>query len=440
MYTSGTDVRGVIRMQNEPLAYRMRPKTIDEIAGQKEVIGPQTALYRMIKNGHVPSMLLYGEPGIGKTSLAYAIAGTTKLPFIALNATASGKKDVEAVVAESRMTGKVLLFLDEIHRFNKLQQDTLLPHVESGAIVLIGATTENPFHDVNPAIRSRCGEIKQLSRLEPEDLLELIKRALSDKERGLGRMSISISDDQLLKIAEGVNGDARKALTVLESVISASDETDGVISVEDWLIDNLVGRIGLFGDKKGSHFYNLLSALQKSIRGSDVNAGVYYLAHLLEIGDLIAVSRRLLVMAYEDIGLASPEVGPHVLAATEAAVRLGMPEARIPLANAVVEMCLASKSNSAYKAIDAAISAINAGKTGDIPLHLRDTHYAGSADLGHVGYHYPHATPVGSFGGWVDQHYLPEKIQDVEFYKPVLAGDEKKMAGIYEKLRGFRKK
>lgn len=440
MYTSGTDVRGVIQMQNEPLAYRMRPKTIDEIAGQKEVIGPQTALYRMIKNGHVPSMLLYGEPGIGKTSLAYAIAGTTKLPFIALNATASGKKDVEAVVAESRITGKVLLFLDEIHRFNKLQQDTLLPHVESGAIVLIGATTENPFHDVNPAIRSRCGEIKQLTRLEPEDLLELIKRAISDEERGLGRMSITISEEQLLKIAEGVNGDARKALTVLESVISASDETDGVITVEDWLIDNLIGRIGLFGDKKGSHFYNLLSALQKSIRGSDVNAGVYYLAHLLEIGDLVAVSRRLLVMAYEDIGLASPEVGPHVLAATEAAVRLGMPEARIPLANAVVEMCLASKSNSAYKAIDAAISAINAGKTGDIPLHLRDTHYAGSADLGHVGYLYPHATPVGSFGGWVDQHYLPDKIQDAEFYTPVLAGEEKRMAGIYEKLKEFKKK
>ena len=427
-------------MHNEPLAFRMRPRNIDEIAGQKDIIGEKTALYRMIKNGHIPSMLLYGEPGIGKTSLAHAIAGTCDLPFIALNATVSGKKDVESVVAESRITGKVLLFLDEIHRFNKLQQDTLLPHVESGAIVLIGATTENPYHDVNPAIRSRCGEIRQLSRLEPADLLEVLHNALADEERGLGKMAIDITDEQITLIAEGVNGDARKALTVLESVISASDETDGKTIVEDWLIENLLGRIGLFGDKKGSHFYNLLSALQKSVRGSDVNAAMYYLANLLEIGDLVAVSRRLLVMAYEDIGLASPEVGPHVLAATEAAVRLGMPEARIPLANAVIEMCLASKSNSAYKAFDAAVKAINEGKTGDIPLHLRDAHYAGAAELGHVGYKYPHDTPLGSFGGWVNQQYLPDKLVGTEFYKPVGAGEEKKLAAIYEKLKEFRKK
>lgn len=427
-------------MHNEPLAFRMRPRNIDEIAGQKDIIGEKTALYRMIKNGHIPSMLLYGEPGIGKTSLAHAIAGTCDLPFIALNATVSGKKDVESVVAESRITGKVLLFLDEIHRFNKLQQDTLLPHVESGAIVLIGATTENPYHDVNPAIRSRCGEIRQLSRLEPEDLLEVLHNALADEERGLGKMEIDIKDEQVTLIAEGVNGDARKALTVLESVISASDETDGRTIIEDWLIENLLGRIGLFGDKKGSHFYNLLSALQKSVRGSDVNAAMYYLANLLEIGDLVAVNRRLLVMAYEDIGLASPEVGPHVLAATEAAIRLGMPEARIPLANAVIEMCLASKSNSAYKAFDAAVKAINEGKTGDIPLHLRDAHYAGAAELGHVGYKYPHDTPLGSFGGWVNQQYLPDKLVGTEFYKPVGAGEEKKLAAIYEKLKEFRKK
>ena len=426
-------------MHNEPLAYRMRPRTIDEIAGQQDIIGPQTALYRMIKNGHVPSMLLYGEPGIGKTSLAHAIAGTSDLPFIALNATVSGKKDVEDVVAESRMTGKVLLFLDEIHRFNKLQQDTLLPHVESGAIVLIGATTENPYHDVNPAIRSRCGEIRQLSRLEPEDLIEVLRNALEDEERGLGKMAVAITDDQIATIAEGVNGDARKALTVLESVISASDETDGQTVIEDWLIENLLGRIGLFGDKKGSHFYNLLSALQKSVRGSDVNAAMYYLANLLEVGDLVAVNRRLLVMAYEDIGLAAPEVGAHVLAATDAAVRLGMPEARIPLANAVIEMCLASKSNSAYRAFDAAVKAINEGKIGDIPLHLRDAHYAGAAELGHVGYKYPHDTPVGSFGGWTNQQYLPDKIKDLEFYKPVIAGEEKKLAAIYERLKEFRK-
>lgn len=427
-------------MHNEPLAYRMRPKNIDEVAGQQHIIGKDTALYRLISKGHVPSMLLYGEPGIGKTSLAYAIAGTSHLPFIALNATVSGKKDVEQVVAEARITGKVILFLDEIHRFNKLQQDTLLPHVEKGAIVLIGATTENPFHDVNPAIRSRCGEILQLNRLEPADLIILLQRALHDEDRGLGKMSIEMNDEQILKIAEGVNGDARKALTLLESIISASDEEDGKVIVEDWLIDNLIGRIGLVGDKKGSHHYNLLSALQKSVRGSDVNAAIFYLANLLETGDLIAVSRRLLVMAYEDIGLAAPEVGAHVLAATEAAVRLGMPEARIPLANAVIEMCLASKSNSAYKAVDAAVKAINDGKTGDIPLHLRDTHYAGAAELGHEGYRYPHDTPIGTFGGWVNQQYLPDKIKQAEFYEPVLAGEEKRLAGIYERLKDFRNK
>lgn len=427
-------------MQNEPLAFRMRPNKLDEIAGQQDIIGKHTPLYKMIANGHVPSMLLYGEPGIGKTSLAYAISGTSNLPFVALNATRSGKKDIEDVVAESRITGKVLLFLDEIHRFNKLQQDTLLPHVESGAIVLIGATTENPFHDVNPAIRSRCGEIKQLKRLTSNDLLTLIKRALSDDKRGLGRQTIHISDEQQLKIADAANGDARKALTILESVVSASDEEDGVTTVDDALLQNLVDRIGVFGDKKGSHFYNLLSALQKSVRGSDVNAAMYYLAHLLENGDLVAVSRRLLVMAYEDIGVANPSVGAHVLASIQAAERLGLPEARIPLANAVVEMCLSEKSNSAYKAIDSAIASIHAGKVGEIPNHLRDTHYAGAATLGHEGYMYPHNTPIGSFGGWVNQTYLPDNLLESKFYEPVLAGEEKKLAGIYQKLETFKQK
>ncbi len=418
----------------------MRPQKLEEVAGQKDVIGKHTPLYKMIVNGHVPSMLLYGEPGIGKTSLAYAIAGTSNLPFIALNATRSGKKDIEDVVAESRITGKVLLFLDEIHRFNKLQQDALLPHVESGAIVLIGATTENPFHDVNPAIRSRCGEIKQLKRLSSEDLLTLVQRALRDEHKGLGRLTIQITEEQQMKIADSANGDARKALTILESVVSASDEENGIIIIEDALLQNLVERIGVFGDKKGSHFYNLLSALQKSVRGSDVNAAMYYLAHLLENGDLVAVSRRLLVMAYEDIGMANPAVGTHVLASIQAAERLGLPEARIPLANAVVEMCLSEKSNSAYKAIDAAIASIHAGKVGDIPSHLRDTHYAGAAALGHEGYLYPHNTPIGSFGGWVNQTYLPDNLIGTKYYEPVLAGEEKKLAGIYQKIETFKQK
>lgn len=424
-------------MHNEPLAFKMRPKTIDDIVGQQSIIGKNTPLYKMIENDHVPSILLYGPPGVGKTSIANAIAGSAKLPFFSLNATQAGKKDIEQVVMDARMSGKVILFIDEIHRFNKLQQDALLPHVENGSIVLIGATTENPFHDVNPAIRSRCGEILQLERLKTEDVVNLLKRALKDEERGLGKLPIEASEEQLVKMAEASNGDARKALTLLESVYYASDEVNGVTQFNNNAIEALAKRVGVYGDKGGSHFYNLLSALQKSVRGSDVNAALYYLAHLLESGDLIAVCRRLLVMAYEDIGLANPAVGAHVQAATEAAIKLGMPEARIPLATAVVEMCLSDKSNSAYKALDAAIQAISEGKTGPIPNHLKDTHYAGAAVLGHGGYAYPHNTPLGTFGGWVKQQYLPDELIGTEFYKPVIAGEEKRMAAIYEKLKKF---
>ena len=426
-------------MHNEPLAYKMRPRNLDEIVGQQAIIGKDSALYKMIANGHVPSMLLYGPPGIGKTSIASAIAGSSKLPFFALNATHAGKKDVEQVVMDARVSGKVILFLDEIHRFNKLQQDTLLPHVENGSIVLIGATTENPFHDVNPAIRSRCGEILQLERLTIEDVASLLKQAIEDDERGLGKLNVAATEEQLNKIAEACNGDARKALTLLESVYYASDEVDGETKLNDRAIEQLAKRIGVYGDKGGSHFYNLLSALQKSVRGSDVNAALYYLGHLLESGDLVAVCRRLLVMAYEDIGLANPAVGAHVNAATDAAQKLGLPEARIPLATAVVEMCLSDKSNSAYKALDAAIATIHSGQTGDIPNHLKDAHYAGAKVLGHVGYQYPHDTPIGTFGGWVDQQYLPDELMGTEFYKPVIAGEEKRMAGIYEKLKSFKK-
>lgn len=427
-------------MNTEPLAFRMRPKNLDEIIGQNEIIGKQTSLYKMIKNGHVPSMLLYGEPGIGKTSIAYAIAGTTKIPFIALNATTAGKKDIEAVVDETRLTGQVILFLDEIHRFNKAQQDYLLPHVERGDIILIGATTENPFHDVNPAIRSRCGQIKQLTRLSVAETITLLQRALSDEKNGLGKMDIRITEEQIKKIALNSNGDARKSLTLLESAVYSSTRDEDTYIIEDEVIDDLGGNVGVYGDKKGTNFYNLLSALQKSIRGSDVHASLYYLAHLLEVGDLVAVNRRLLVIAYEDIGLANPSVGNNVLAAVTASERLGLPEARIPLSVAVVEMCLSSKSNSAYKALDQAISDIRSGKVGDIPKHLRDAHYSGSKDLGHVGYKYPHDYPIGTFGGWVKQDYLPGNLKGTKYYDPIESGEEKRLAAIYERLEQFKNK
>jgi len=428
-------------LEHEPLAYRMRPTHIDEIVGQDEVIGKHTGLYKMIKNGYVPSMLLYGEPGTGKTSIAYAIAGTTKLPFFALNATTAGKKDIEMVVEETRIQGKVILFLDEIHRFNKAQQDFLLPHVERGDIVLIGATTENPFHDVNPAIRSRCGQIKQLKRLEPQDLAKLLRRALRDEKKGLGKYSIIISDQQIENIAIGAGGDARRALTLLELIVQASTQNEqGEIIIEDETIADFIEDVGVYGDRKGSHFYNLLSALQKSIRGSDVNAALYYLAHLLETGDLVAVNRRLLVIAYEDIGLADPQVGTNVLAAVMASERLGLPEARIPLAVAVVQMCLSTKSNSAYKALDRAIQDIKKGRVGEIPKYLRDAHYQGAKVLGHVGYKYPHDFPIGTFGGWVNQEYLPENLIGTEYYQPVLAGKERQLGAIYNKLKEFKRK
>ncbi|MFD2213848.1 replication-associated recombination protein A [Metabacillus endolithicus] len=426
-------------MNGEPLAFRMRPKTIDEVVGQKDIIGEKTSLYKMIKNGYVPSMLLYGEPGVGKTSIAFAIAGTTSIPFIALNATTAGKKDVEAVVEETRLTGKVILFLDEIHRFNKAQQDYLLPHVERGDIILIGATTENPFHDVNPAIRSRCGQIKQLTRLTVDDIELLLQRALKDEKNGLGMMSIQISEEQVKKIAYGANGDARKSLTLLESIVYSSTKEGDTYIVEDSIINDLTGNAGVYGDKKGTHFYNLLSSLQKSIRGSDVDAALYYLAHLLETGDLVAVNRRLVVIAYEDIGLANTSVGNNVLSAVIASERLGLPEARIPLSVAVVEMCLSSKSNSAYKALDMAITDVRTGKVGEIPMHLRDGHYAGSKVLGHVGYKYPHDHPIGTFGGWVQQEYLPSNLKGTKYYEPTEAGEEKRLSAIYYKLEQFKK-
>lgn len=421
----------------EPLAVRMRPRTIDEIVGQTHIIGPHTALYKMIHNGYVPSMLLYGEPGVGKTSLAYAIAGTVNREFFALNATTSGKKEMEEVVATAKMVGNVILFIDEIHRFNKAQQDYLLPNIENGLITLIGATTENPFHEVNPAIRSRCGQIKQLKRLTPEEVIILLRRALQDKTRGLGAFSVDINDRLLQIIADGTNGDARSALNVLEAVVYAGKEKDGRIVVDEQTVLDCVEKKGFTHDKKGDTYYSLLSAFQKSIRGSDVDAALHYLARLLEGGDLAAVCRRLLVIAYEDIGLANSLMGVKVNAAIQAVERLGLPEARIPLAVVTVELCLSAKSNSAYKALDKAIADVQKGKIGDIPAHLKDAHYEGASVLGHgKGYLYPHDYP----NSWVSQQYLPNGLEGVQYYRPKENGEEKHYAKVYNRLCDLRRK
>lgn len=416
----------------------MRPKSLDEVVGQDHLTLPGTSFYRMIQDGHIPSMILYGEPGIGKTSIAYAIAGSTNKHFIALNATTAGKKDIEQVVDEARMYNGVILFLDEIHRFTKSQQDYLLPHVESGLVTLIGATTENPFHDVNPAIRSRCNQLKQLKPIAPPDIMKVLKRAIEDTERGLGKLSIEITEQQLEQIANGTNGDVRSSLNVLEDIVHASNQMNGTHVVEDETIREFLTNKGFSHDKTGSAHYNVLSGLQKSIRGSDVDSALHYLARLIEAGDLTSICRRLIVIAYEDCGLAS-DMGYKTYIACEASKAVGFPEARIILGTIVIEMCLSAKSNSGYIAIDQALSDVRNGAYYDIPDHLKDSHYSGAKKLGHgIGYIYPHDFPLGSFGGWVKQQYLPNELKDRQYYEPKEAGKEKTLGAIYLKLRQMK--
>ena len=429
-------------MKHEPLAYRMRPTHIHDVAGQKHIIGKNTPLYNMIIAGKVPSLLLYGEPGIGKTSIANAIAGTIDTPFELINATTSGKKDIENVVKKAEKEGAMILAIDEVHRFNKVQQDALLPHVESGLITLIAMTTENPFHSVLPAVRSRCSMIKQLTRLEISDIVDLLKRALNDKERGLGGMNIQVSDEILERIASGTNGEVRSALNVLEmSTYASTKAEEGAIVVEQEVVDQFLENKGFNHDKDGDGHYNVLSALQKSIRGSDVDAALHYLARLIEAGDDTSIIRRLKVIAFEDIGIASKETVNFVCHACDSVRELGFPEARIPLANAVVALCLAPKSNSSYVALDAAIADIKSGQVGEIPMWLRDSHYASASKLGHgVDYLYPHSRQIGTFGGWVPQQYLPDKLKERQYYHPLEAGQEKQMKQIYTKLKEFAEK
>lgn len=422
-------------MYNEPLAFRMQPKKIEDIVGHQNIIGPTSRIYKMIQKNYVPSMIFYGPPGTGKTSIATAIAGSIDLPFYTLNATESGVKDIENIIKEADFLQKVVLFVDEIHSFNKSQQDKLLPYVANGKIILIGATTENPFHNVNPAIRSRCNEIIQLENLTIQDLTLCLKKALTDKVNGLGNQHILIKDEFLERIAVLGGGDVRKTYNILESLVYSGDETtEGIVVTDDMLVA-MEKSYATYSDNKGSHFYNLLSALQKSVRGSDVDASLYYLAHLLESGDLIATCRRILVMAFEDISNANNECATNVKASVDSALMLGMPEARIPLAKAIVEMCLSEKSNSAYKSLDRAIELARKESVAKIPMHLRDAHFKGAKTLGHTGYKYPHDTPLGEFGGWVKQQYLPDEHKDKEFYIPTNAGNEKRMAAIHHKLK-----
>ncbi|EFV77448.1 replication-associated recombination protein A [Cytobacillus oceanisediminis] len=419
-------------MNIKPLAFRMRPRTIDEIIGQEHLVSEGKIIYRMVQAKQLSSMILYGPPGIGKTSIASAIAGSTKYAFRTLNAVTNNKKDMEVVAAEAKMSGKVILLLDEVHRLDKGKQDFLLPYLENGSITLIGATTSNPYHAINPAIRSRC-QIFELKPLSADDIKKALTRALLDKERGLGNRQTEVTDDALTHLATASNGDVRSSLNALElAVLSTKEDEEGIIKIDLSVAEECIQRKSFTHDKDGDAHYDVLSGFQKSIRGSDVNAALHYLGRLIEAGDLQSISRRLLVIAYEDIGLASPQAGARTLAAIETAERIGFPEARIPLANAVIELCLSPKSNSAYTALDSAIADIRAGKSGEVPHHLKDAHYKGAKELGRgIGYLYPHDYETG----WVKQQYLPDRIKNKVYYQPKKTGKfEQALASVYEKL------
>ncbi|MFB9770200.1 replication-associated recombination protein A [Lactiplantibacillus modestisalitolerans] len=416
----------------QPLAYRMRPKTIEDVVGQQQLVGPGKIIARMVTAKRLSSMILYGPPGTGKTSIASAIAGSTKYAFRMLNAATDSKKQLQIVAEEAKMSGTVILLLDEIHRLDKTKQDFLLPHLESGRIILIGATTENPYISINPAIRSRT-QIFQVFPLTPADIEQAVERALTDEKNGLGQQNVTVDPAAMHHLCTATNGDLRSALNGLElAVLSTPAATDGTITITQPIIEECLQKKALSADKDGDAHYDVISAFQKSIRGSDVNAALHYLARLVEAGDLKSIMRRLMVIAYEDVGLANPPACTHTVAAVQAADQLGFPEARIPLADAVIELALSPKSDSGISAVDAAITKVQAGHFGDIPAHLKDAHYKGAEKLGHgVGYDFPHNHP----GDWVAQQYLPDAIKHDQYYQPKQNGRyETALGEQYQKL------
>lgn len=402
-------------MKNQPLAYRMRPTCLEEVVGQQHLVAPGKIIARMIAAKQLSSMILYGPPGIGKTSIASAIAGTTKYAFRTLNAATDTKKELQIVIEEAKMSGTVILLLDEIHRLDKPKQDFLLPHLENGRVILIGATTENPYIAINPAIRSRT-QIFELIPLTPEEIHQALKRALTDETKGLGQYNVEITDGAMHTLTHFSNGDVRSSLNALElAVKSTLENEDGKIIITEEIAGNCLQRKVFAHDKNGDQHYDVISAFQKSIRGSDVDAALHYMARLIEAGELITLIRRLLVIAYEDIGLANPAGASRAVLAVQAAEKLGLPEARIPLANAVIELALSPKSNTAILSIDAALSDIRQGKSGNIPSHLQDAHYQGAQKLGRgTNYQYPHNYP----NHWVKQQYLPDTLKHTQYFHP----------------------
>ena len=395
-------------MNHQPLAYRMRPRTIEEVIGQEHLVSPGKIINRMVVAKQLSSMILYGPPGTGKTSIASAISGSTKVTFRQLNAATDTKKDLQIVAEEAKMSGSVILLLDEIHRLDKTK------HLENGRIILVGATTENPYISINPAIRSRT-QIFELRPLSPQDIKKALLNALEDEERGLGKMDLEVPEDALNHFATSTNGDVRSALNALELAAKSTEPSkDGLIHITIQIAEECIQRKALSYDKDGDHHYDVISALQKSIRGSDVNAALHYAARLIEAGDLTSLMRRLLVIAYEDIGLGNPQGAARAVAAVQAAERLGLPEARIPLSNAIIELALSPKSNTAIRSIDSALLDVRKGRAISIPDYLKDAHYSGAPKLGRgIGYKYPHDYP----GHFVKQQYLPDALKNEEYFK-----------------------
>ena len=403
---------------NEPLAYRVRPKTLEEYVGQKHILGKDKILYRTIKADRLSSLILFGPPGCGKTSLAKVISETTKYRFYKINAVTAGVSDIKRVVEETRNymmnpTGKSILFIDEIHRFNKLQQDALLPYVENGTIILIGATTENPYFEVNKALISRSMVIK-LNPLTEEDIYKILKNALERKD-GLGEYSIKIEDSTLRKIADISNGDVRTALNGLEiAVLTTSMSSDGYIHITDEVIKNSIQNRKAIFDKNGDTHYDNISAFIKSMRGSDPDATLLYLARALNGGeDPVFLARRIVICASEDVGLADPQALLIATSAMQAVNMIGMPEARIILAEAAVYVANCKKSNATYLGINKALEDVANSDTGEIPMHIRNAPIEKMRELGYnEGYLYPHDYP----GHWVEQQYLPDKMVGTKYY------------------------
>ena len=422
--------------KESPLAKRLRPTTLDDVVGQQHIIGKDKLLYRAIEADKLSSIIFYGPPGTGKTTLAMVIANTTSSIFTSLNATTAGKKDMEEVVKQAKNNygmyqKRTILFIDEIHRFNKAQQDYLLPFVEDGTIVLIGATTENPYFEVNGALISRS-HIFRLESLGKEDIKELIHRAVYDKEKGMGSYNAEISGEAMEFLADVSEGDARSALNAVElGVLTTPPSEDGKIHITLEVAEECIQRRAIRYDKDGDNHYDTISAFIKSMRGSSPDAAVYYLAKMLTAGESVTfIARRIMICACEDVGIADPQAIQVAVACAQAVERVGMPEAQLILAEAAVYVASAPKSNAVCNAIFDAMDTVRNQKTGAVPAHLRDAHYKGAASLGHVGYLYPHDFP----GHFVKQQYLPDEIQDARFYHPTENGYEKVVREHLESL------